>query len=96
MHDVTGVADISRIGDITRRHARTRPDRVAIHFEGRRVTSYPTIADDCRNAGANWEDAEVVVDGNMISSRRPDDLPAFMAALLEVAVSEPVPAGELS
>jgi len=38
MHDVTGVADISRIGDITRRHARTRPDRVAIHFEGRRVT----------------------------------------------------------
>ena len=38
MHDVTGVADISRIGDITRQHARTRPDRVAIHFEGRRLT----------------------------------------------------------
>jgi acyl-CoA synthetase (AMP-forming)/AMP-acid ligase II len=38
MHDVTGVADISRIGDITRQHARTRPDRVAIHFEGQRLT----------------------------------------------------------
>jgi protease I len=54
--------------------------------EGRRVTSYPTIADDLRNAGAEWEDAEVVVDGNMVSSRRPDDLPAFMRALIELAV----------
>jgi protease I len=50
------------------------------------VTSYPTIADDLRNAGAEWEDAEVVVDGNLVSSRRPDDLPAFMRALIEVAV----------
>ena len=53
---------------------------------GRRVTSYPSIADDMRNAGAEWEDAEVVVDGNLVSSRRPDDLPAFMRALIEVAV----------
>ncbi|MGH2992273.1 MAG: type 1 glutamine amidotransferase domain-containing protein [Solirubrobacterales bacterium] len=62
--------------------------------EGRRVTSYPTIADDLRNAGAEWEDAEVVVDGNLVSSRRPDDLPAFMRAVIEVAVEaeEPVPA----
>jgi protease I len=59
-------------------------------LEGRRVTSYPTIADDCRNAGAEWEDAEVVVDGNLVSSRRPDDLPAFMAALIGVAVGETV------
>jgi protease I len=51
---------------------------------GRRVTSYPSIADDMRNAGAEWEDAEVVVDGNLISSRRPDDLPAFMRATIEV------------
>jgi len=58
--------------------------------EGRRVTSYPTIADDLRNAGAEWEDAAVVVDGNLISSRRPDDLPAFMRALIGVAVGEPV------
>ena len=61
---------------------------------GRRVTSYPTIADDLRNAGAEWEDAEVVVDGNLVSSRRPDDLPAFMRALIEVAIAagEPAPA----
>ncbi len=62
-------------------------------LEGRRVTSYPTVADDCRNAGAQWEDAEVIVDGNLVSSRRPDDLPAFMAALIQVAVGEPVAAG---
>jgi len=51
---------------------------------GRRVTSYASIADDMRNAGAEWEDSEVVVDGNLISSRRPDDLPAFMRATIEV------------
>jgi protease I len=60
--------------------------------EGRQVTSYPTIADDLRNAGAEWEDAEVVVDGNLVSSRRPDDLPAFMAALIGVAIGETVSA----
>jgi protease I len=59
---------------------------------GRRVTSYPTIADDLRNAGAQWEDAEVVIDGNLISSRNPGDLPAFMSALIEVATREPVSA----
>jgi protease I len=62
--------------------------------DGRRVTSYPTIADDLRNAGAEWADAEVIVDGNLVSSRRPDDLPAFMRALIDVAVGarEPVAA----
>jgi protease I len=61
---------------------------------GRRVTSHPAIADDLRNAGAEWEDAEVVVDGNLVSSRRPDDLPAFMRAAIAVAVGagEPAPA----
>jgi protease I len=61
---------------------------------GRRMTSYPTIADDLSNAGAEWEDAEVVVDRNLVSSRRPDDLPAFMRAVIEVAVGaeEAVPA----
>jgi protease I len=61
--------------------------------EGRRMTSVPAIADDLRNAGAQWEDAEVVVDGNLISSRRPPDLPAFMRALIGVAVGEPEPVG---
>jgi protease I len=59
--------------------------------EGRRMTSVPAIADDLRNAGALWEDSEVVVDGHLISSRRPPDLPAFMRTLIAVAVSEPQP-----
>ena len=59
---------------------------------GRRCTSVPAIADDVRNAGAEWEDAEVVVDGNLVSSRRPDDLPAFMRALIDVAVGAGEPA----
>jgi protease I len=59
---------------------------------GRRLTSVPAIADDLRNAGAEWEDAEVVVDGNLVTSRRPDDLPAFMRALIEVAVGAEEPA----
>lgn len=52
---------------------------------GRRATSWPSIADDLANAGALWEDAEVVVDGNLVSSRKPDDLPAFMRALIGLA-----------
>jgi protease I len=59
--------------------------------DGRRVTSVPAIADDLRNAGADWEDSEVVVDGNLITSRRPPDLPAFMRALIGVAVGQPEP-----
>ena len=59
--------------------------------EGRRVTSVEAIADDLRNAGAEWEDSEVVVDGNLVSSRRPPDLPAFMRALIGVAVEAPEP-----
>jgi protease I len=45
-----------------------------------------------RNAGADWEDAEVVVDGNLVSSRKPDDLPAFVRATIEVAVHAAAPA----
>src|SRR3712207_389394 len=48
---------------------------------GRRMTSYHTIEDDLRNAGADWEDAEVVRDRNWVSSRQPADLPAFNRAL---------------
>jgi len=46
-------------------------------LEGRRVTSYFTIKDDMLNAGALWEDSEVVVDRRLVTSRRPADLPAF-------------------
>jgi protease I len=49
--------------------------------EGRRLTSYHSLADDVRNAGGTWVDEEVVVDGNLITSRNPDDLPAFIKAL---------------
>lgn len=50
---------------------------------GCRVTSFPTLRDDLKNAGAEWADREVVVDGRLITSRKPDDLPAFMKALTE-------------
>ena len=49
--------------------------------EGRRLTSYPSLADDVRNAGGEWVDEQVVVDGNLITSRNPGDLPAFVKAL---------------
>ena len=49
---------------------------------GRRVTSFFSIADDLQNAGAEWVDEEVVQDGNLISSRDPQDLPAFCRAII--------------
>jgi len=48
---------------------------------GRTVTSFPSIKDDMIHAGARWVDQEVVVDGHLITSRRPDDLPAFCREL---------------
>lgn len=56
---------------------------------GRRITSYRTLECDLRNAGAQWEDRPVLIDGNLISSRRPDDLPAFEDALLGALESPP-------
>jgi len=44
---------------------------------GRKLTSWPSLKTDLKNAGAEWVDQEVVVDGNLVSSRKPDDLPAF-------------------
>jgi protease I len=52
--------------------------------EGRTLTSWPTLQDDIRNAGGNWVDEQVVVDGNLVSSRKPDDIPAFNEKVLEV------------
>lgn len=52
-------------------------------LKGRRVTSYASIKDDVVNAGARWVDAEVVEDGNLITSRQPNDLPAFTRALVK-------------
>ncbi len=50
--------------------------------KGRTVTSWPSLQDDIRNAGGTWVDQEVVEDGNLISSRKPDDLPAFNKTLI--------------
>ncbi len=51
--------------------------------KGRTVTSWPSLRDDIRNAGGKWVDKEVVTDANLISSRKPDDLPAFNRTLIE-------------
>jgi protease I len=50
---------------------------------GRTITSYPSLQTDLRNAGAEWIDQEVVVDAGLVSSRRPDDLPAFCDKVVE-------------
>ncbi len=52
-------------------------------LKGRTITSYPSLKTDLVNAGANWVDEEVVVDQGLVSSRTPDDLPAFNAKLVE-------------
>jgi protease I len=49
---------------------------------GRRLTSWPTLQVDLRNAGAEWTDEPVVVDGKLVTSRKPDDIPAFNQAIL--------------
>lgn len=54
-------------------------------LKGRNVTSTPGIRDDMTNAGAVWHDKPVVVDGNLVSSRRPPDLPEYGRALVEAA-----------
>lgn len=63
--------------------------------QGRRIASWPSLKTDLRNAGAEWVDREAVVDGNLVSSRKPDDIPAFnreMIALFAEARSGRAPA----
>jgi protease I len=65
-----------------------------MHIPNRTLTSFPSIRTDLRNAGATVVDQEVAIDGNLITSRSPDDLPAFCAAIVEqfqatVAVAGP-------
>lgn len=50
---------------------------------GRQVTSWPSLRTDLTNAGATWSDEEVVVDGHLITSRKPDDIPAFNQAIID-------------
>ncbi|MBI4279164.1 MAG: DJ-1/PfpI family protein, partial [Armatimonadetes bacterium] len=57
---------------------------------GRTLTSFPSVKDDCINAGATWVDREAVRDGNLITSRVPDDLPAFCRELIKALSEVPV------
>jgi protease I len=50
--------------------------------KGRRMTSWPSLQTDLRNAGADWVDEESVTDGNLVTSRKPDDIPAFNEAMI--------------
>ena len=54
---------------------------------GRTLTSWPSLQTDIRNAGGKWVDEEVCHDGNLVTSRKPDDLPAFCAAMVELVAS---------
>ncbi len=51
---------------------------------GRTLTSWPSLKTDLKNAGANWVDREVVNDGGLVSSRKPDDIPAFNREMIRV------------
>jgi protease I len=51
---------------------------------GRRIASWPSLKTDLRNAGAEWMDQEVVTDGTLVSSRKPDDIPAFNRAMIDL------------
>lgn len=59
-------------------------------LQGRTLTSYPSLRTDLENAGATWVDQEVVVQDGLITSRNPDDIPAFNQAILEVFSKIPV------
>lgn len=62
--------------------------------DGRRLTSWPSLKTDLRNAGAEWVDETVVTDGNLVTSRKPDDIPAFNRAVIELFSRAAVPAGQ--
>jgi len=61
--------------------------------KGRTITSWPTLEMDLKNAGANWVDREVVVDNGLVSSRKPDDIPAFNKKMIEVFAAGPSASG---
>jgi len=82
-------------------HAAGKPMAVICHgpwvlveagaVRGKRLTSWPTLETDIRNAGGDWVDEEVVVDGNLVTSRKPDDIPAFTREMTRLFSGERVP-----
>jgi protease I len=60
---------------------------------GKRMTSWPSLKTDLTNAGAEWVDEEVVVDGNLVTSRKPDDIPAFNREMIALLSQQCVSAG---
>jgi len=52
--------------------------------KGRKMTSWPSLKTDLKNAGAEWTDQEVIVDRNLVSSRKPDDIPAFNREMIKL------------
>jgi protease I len=60
---------------------------------GRKMTSWPSLQTDLKNAGANWVDQQVVHDGNLVTSRKPDDIPAFNKEMVGLFADQPVGAG---
>ena len=60
-------------------------------LKGRKVTGFYSIRDDVENAGGIWQDAAMVRDGNLVTSRTPDDLPAFMQGIFSALVESPKP-----
>jgi protease I len=79
---------------VRRIHSEGKPIAVICHgpwllvsaglLRGRKLTSWPTLQDDIRNAGAQWEDREVLVDRSWVSSRKPDDIPAFNREMIRI------------
>lgn len=60
--------------------------------QGKKVTSWPSLKTDLKNAGANWVDEETVIDGNILTSRNPDDIPAFIEAAIALFAPIKTPA----
>ena len=58
------------------------------HLQGEKATCFMAIKDDIENAGAEYVDAECIVDENLITSRKPDDLPAFCKAIINALAAE--------
>ncbi len=83
---------------VSEAHAADKPIAVICHggwlpisagiVKGHRMTSWPSLQDDIRNAGGEWVDERVVQDRNLITSRKPDDLPAFVATLIDSLVAK--------